>query len=297
MSDLKQQVRDIINSDEAVTINGISRAIGISNAALSQWLSGKYQGKNENVDKAVNGFLERYNERMSEKIEDLKFVETSVAERVFEVARMAHLESEIGVICGDAGLGKTHAVKEYADRNTDVILIEADLGYTAPVLFRHIHKKLGLGGIGRLHDMFEDIVDKLRKSGRLIIIDEAEHLPYRALELLRRVYDKAGVGILMVGMPKLIHNLRGKKGEFAQLYSRVHVFVSLESLKPHDTEMIVNNAVKNKNGIWRIFHEVSGGNTRVLSKLLNRTIKLSEINNTQMNKTLIKEASKTLLTN
>lgn len=297
MKDLRQEVRDIINSDEAVSINGLSRAVGISSAALSQWLSDKYKGKNENIDKAVKGFLERYNERMNDKLQDLKFVETSVAERVFEVARMAHLESEIGVICGDAGLGKTHAVKEYAERNTDVILIEADLGFTAPVLFRHIHKKLGLGGLGRLHDMFEDIVEKLRKSGRLIIIDEAEHLPYRALELLRRVYDKAGVGILLVGMPKLIHNLRGKKGEFAQLYSRVHIFVSLENLKPHDTEMIVNNAVKNSNGIWRTFHEVSNGNTRVLSKLLNRSIKLSEINSTDMNKTLVKEAAKTLLTN
>ena len=59
--------------------------------------------------------------------------------------------------------------------------------------------------------MMLDIIDKLKSSGRLIIVDEAEHLPYTSLELLRRIYDKAEVGILLVGMPRLMKNLKGDK--------------------------------------------------------------------------------------
>lgn len=60
--------------------------------------------------------------------------------------------------------------------------------------------------------MFSDIVDKLKSSGRLIIIDEAEHLPYKSLELVRRIYDKANVGILLVGMPATIKLLTEATG-------------------------------------------------------------------------------------
>jgi DNA transposition AAA+ family ATPase len=77
--------------------------------------------------------------------------------------------------------------------------------------------------------MFLDIIDKLKSSGRLNIIDEAEPLPYKSLELLRRIYDKAQVGILLVGMPRLIMNLKGEKRQYAQLYSRVGIATRLNS--------------------------------------------------------------------
>ena len=61
--------------------------------------------------------------------------------------------------------------------------------------------------------MVSGIVKKLKGSGRMIIIDEAEHLPYKALELLRRVHDKAGMGVLLVGLPRLIHKIMEGRGE------------------------------------------------------------------------------------
>ena len=44
-----------------------------------------------------------------------------------------------------------------------------------------------------------EVVNKLNNSGRLLIIDEAENLPYRALEITRRIHDKTAVGVLLVG--------------------------------------------------------------------------------------------------
>jgi DNA transposition AAA+ family ATPase len=143
--------------------------------------------------------------------------------------------------------------------------------------------------------MFTDVVDRLKNSGRLLLIDEAEHLPYRALELLRRVYDKAGVGILLVGMPRLIFNLRGKRGEYAQLYSRVGFHRELEPLDVTDTEAIVRIMAPGVNGVFKTYHEVSGGNTRLLCKLIRRSQRVAELNAVGISASLIKETAQMLI--
>jgi hypothetical protein len=213
---------------------------------------------------------------------------------VFEVARLCHLDGEIGICYGEAGVGKTRALLEYAEKNDDVILVEADLGYTAKVLFQELHRKLGLSGSGPINDLKDAVIAKLKKSGRLIIVDEAEHLPYRALELLRRLNDKAGVGILLVGMPRLINNLRGKKGEYAQLYSRVGVACKLDGLKPHDTEELVRSLIPG-GAHYKAYHEASQGNARVLCKLLLRSLRVAEINKLNITAELIHERARMLI--
>jgi len=274
--DLISNLKTIMETQD-ISQNDLSRALGISAAALSQWMAGKYKGSVAKIEDAVKAFIDREREKTKTPKKTIPFVMTSISKKIFELARVCHLEGEIGVCYGEAGIGKTVTAKEYLSRNSDVIFIEADLGYTAKVLFTEIHKKLGLIGRGLIHEMFDQVVEKLKGSGRLIVIDEAEHLPYRALELLRRVYDKAGVGIMLIGMPRLIHNLRGKRGEYAQLYSRVGLAGKLDPLKSQDTEMIVS-AMKLDTRLSPAYHSECHGNTRVLSKLLVRSIRLARIN-------------------
>lgn len=271
----------------------VCRATGISNTVLSRWLSKTYEGDVQKVCNVIESFIQRESEKYSSK--KLDFVMTSVARKVFEVARIAHIDCEIGICYGQAGLGKTQAVKEYAFLNPDVILIEADLGYTTRVLFSEIHKKLDLDGCGMIHGLLEDIISKLKDSSRLIIVDEAEHLPYRALELIRRIHDKANIGILLVGMPKLVANIRGKRGQYEQLYSRIGIAGRLNSLRPEDTETIVNSVIKEDSKIWKSFHEESSGNTRVLTKLLMRSTRVAEINSIPVDSHIVKETAKMLI--
>lgn len=285
----------VLMDTKGISLTAVSRALGLSAATMSQWLAEKYPGKASEIEQAVKSFIERQKEKNDAPGLRIKFVDTFVSKKVFEVARICHLDGDIGVLFGDAGLGKTDAVVEYNRQNPDVILLVANLGYTAKVLFRKLHRKLGMDGAGNIEDMYDDVVSKLKGSGRLIIIDEAEHLPYRALELLRSVYDNAGVGILLVGMPRLVANLRGKKGEYAQLYSRVGIAYRVESLKPEDTQSIVYSVVPSSNGLWHTYHQESHGNTRVLVKLLRRAARISEINNIPIDADVIKKAAQSLI--
>ncbi len=294
MSKLREQMQSYME-EHGISITAVARAIDYSSATLSQWLSGKYSGDSAAVEDAIRTFLELQRDRKAIPKQEIPFCHISTAKKLFEVARMCHLDGEIGVCYSDAGLGKTIGVKKYTEKHKDVILIEADLGHTARVLFTELHRKLGMDGSGTIHDMFEDVVMRLKGSGRLIIVDEAEHLPYRALELLRRVYDKAGVGILLVGMPRLIMNLRGKRGEYAQLFSRVGVAVKLDLLKDIDTREIVGATIPDSNGVWKTFHEQSQGNARILSKLIYRTQRVATINKMQITPEIVKETAKMLL--
>ncbi|USS96016.1 AAA family ATPase [Serratia symbiotica] len=106
-------------------------------------------------------------------------------------------------------------LRQYASSYKDVILIEADLGYTTKVLLQELCDSLGVNKRGNIHDLTENSITALHDTGWLVLIDEAELLPYRALEAMRRIHDRAGAGVVLAGMPRLLLNLKGRRGEYA----------------------------------------------------------------------------------
>lgn len=280
--------------ERGFTQSAVARGLGISDSALSQWRAGRYKGDVKSLEQAIKSFLQLDSERIKNRKITLPFTMTSVADKVFEAARMCHLDGDIGVVVGTAGVGKTTAVKEYARRNSDVILIEADLGYTAKEVFREIHRKLGFDGGGSINQMKDDVINKLKDAGRLIIVDEAEHLPVRALDLLRRINDKAGTGILFCGLRRFMENLRLKRADFAYLYTRVGFKVIIDTLQGRDIERIIKGVIPSSNGLWKTYHEESQGNCRVLSKLVVRSMRISEVNNIDISAEMVRKAAKML---
>lgn len=274
------------------TYQRLAQAAGISTSALSQFMANKYRGNVDNVRLKLANIIEREKEKASLKTANPNFIETSVSRRVFDIASLCRMFCEIGVCFADAGVGKTEAVREFAAQKPDVILIEADPGYTASALINEIHDKLGNGSRHNLHGTLVECIGRLQNSGRLLIIDEAEQLPYKALELVRRLHDKANIGVLLTGMPKLLPNLCGYKGEYTQLYSRVGFPAKLEPLTKKDTELIVSRLIGDTNGLWRVFHKESEGNARRLFKMIKRTIHISDVNNIPLDTEAIKIASK-----
>jgi DNA transposition AAA+ family ATPase len=266
----------------------------MSPATLSQFLNNKYAGDVGNVRKKLSTVIEREGEKLALRGTNPDFIETSISKRLFNIAKLCHLFQEIGVCYAEAGLGKTEASREYVREKSDALLIEADPGYTPTVLFNELHDRLGNGGRHNLHQTFQSCVSRLCNSGRFLIIDEAEQLPYKSLELLRRLHDKSGIGILLTGMPKLLHNLRGYRGQYSQLYSRVGMAVKLEALTKGDTENIIKRQLGDTNGLWRVFHKECGGNTRRLFKMIRRSIYLSDLNGCPIDSDVVKTASEIL---
>ncbi|HBX3489332.1 MULTISPECIES: AAA family ATPase [Klebsiella pneumoniae complex] len=258
----------------------VARAIGKSAATINQYLQGKYAGDVPSIDALARSFINREAEKEKSQKITARFVPTVTSRKGMEVIRYAHLDGDLNVIFGAAGLGKTMILREYAAQHRDALLIEADPGYTARVVLEELCGLLGISKRGNMHELSEACIAALRDSGRLLMVDEAENLPYRALETLRRIHDKSGIGMVLAGMPRLIINLKGKRGEYQQLYSRVGFALCLgDSLPQSDITDIAISMLPGAGNedVSEALFKASHGNARRLFKLVRGVSRHSEI--------------------
>ena len=274
----------------------LARGIGVSPASISMYLNDTYAekgGKYETIEPKIEAFLEVQESKAQREELVLGFVSTKTTRRISEVMRDAHEAGDTVVIYGQAGLGKTQAVKNYCEKNPAAILIEANPSFTALVLMRKLAAAAKVGAVGSLNDLFESVSDRLRDSGRLIVVDEAENLPLRALEIIRRLHDDTGCGLVLSGMPRLVANLRGKHGELVQLYSRVSVALNLGDSMPDDELEEIARAAMPEADDATIAELVkqSNGNTRRMSKLMRGAVRTANKNGIKMQSGIIKKYS------
>ncbi|EMI8339102.1 AAA family ATPase [Proteus mirabilis] len=275
-----------------------ARGIGVSTAVINQFLQNKYNGDVNAVEEKVRQFISREQERDKSRRIKPVYVDTLMARKGRDVIRMAHMDSDINVIYGDAGMGKTMIIRQYAKENLNAVLIEADPGYTARVVLEELCNKLGLSKRGNMHELSESIIQNLRDSGRIILVDEAENLPYRALETLRRIHDKSGVGIVLAGMPRLILNLKGKRGEYKQLYSRVGFALRMGEALPEEdiTNMITTMLPEaSEPEVLNALYKACKGNARRLFKFLRGISNGSQISGQPIDVQMVHEFSEMLI--
>lgn len=290
--DIRAELRELMDSHNYSTAF-VANATGLAKSTISMWLNGNYNGKNDKITDAMNNFIQREKERSVEN--DLPFVDISIVKYVSEIGRLCHTQGKIGVCVGRAGLGKTVAVKKYTKDFQDSILIESDSGYTAKSLLKEIHRRLGLSGKGFVYDLMDEVVRKLNQSGRLLIVDEAENLPYRALEITRRIHDKTGVGVLLIGRSILLENLKGYNNQYDQLYSRVKYTKIIDRLLIQDVIKILES-IGQDTKLAETYLLYSDGNTRRLEHLISHSISVAKFNRKAMvDETVIKQTSKLLM--
>ncbi|EIU1806325.1 AAA family ATPase [Salmonella enterica] len=291
------QLKDVMDT-HSYSQGQVARAIGRSVTAMNQYVQGKYNGDIADMEERIGNFIRRVREKQNALRIDERFVSTPTARKGLEVLAYAHQECEICVLYGAAGLGKTMTLKEYARRDDAVIFIEADPGYTARTLLEELCGRLRLSKNGNIHTLIDLCVEKLKGTGRLLIIDEAELLPYRALEVIRRLHDKAGIGVVMAGMPRLITNLKGKRGEFAQLYSRVALALDMgNSLDREDFDQIAVDLMPEAEDqkIRNALYDQSKGNARRLFKLARGVYRTCDISKKDVSVTAIEKFSEMLI--
>lgn len=212
-----------------ISANKLAKELGISASYLSQYLSQKL--KPSNVKTIEDKFLkylnnvQNYQKAIKEYGNAFEFIETQDY-RVFamrlDVARVR--ESKILVITGRSGVGKTTACKHYRDTCGNVVLIEATPFTKATDIINKICKDLGIekkrSVDANIYKIAQHLANENRASKHLIIIDEAEHLKWRELELLRRISDISSRSIVLVGTKWLDETLN-KANKINQDYTQI----------------------------------------------------------------------------
>jgi DNA transposition AAA+ family ATPase len=296
--DLYNRFVAIVGSPEEgkrISQNKAAQAMGYSAGVVSAYKNHAYNGNVAVLEEKIAAWLKREDRRLSRM--DVPITETTTMEQVRRAVAIAQDEADIAVIIGEAGTGKTTALRQYAKESYSALLIDVDPSFSKVVMMNEIARALGVEDKGGMNAVIERVIEALKDRDAVLIIDEADYLSDGSLELVRRIInDKAHTGVVLVGLPTLEYKIRNLRNDHEQLISRVGVMVKLGTLKRADAEKIIA-------GVWRdlpketvdAFIKGAGGSTRTLAKLMGRVHQLMGINRAERPDTEIITAAGELL--
>lgn len=202
----------------------IARAISISSTSLSQFLSGIYKGDVEGIADRIQKYLQQ--EAIVANLPKMpEFAFTDTVKQIWYAAQYAHANRDISIVYGEAGLGKTMALKEYTKAHVGIVYVETrSCDQSTKGICERILKALGKKRTGTDRVLVDTIIETLKDSGRLLIIDEAQHLSLKAIEAIRSFNDEGNIGIVLSGNPTIYDRMYGRgEAHFAQLFSRIGI--------------------------------------------------------------------------
>lgn len=215
----------------------LAHKIGISTAVLSQVLNGSYKYEPANHSwKLIEKFFSTFEKTV---------YETTVLKKIFLTLNMAYADNKIAVITSRAGTGKTTAQIQYCLINPDAAFIRVTAIFNMKYLLQKMLDAVGTPHSGmNLQTMMEALYDVTSRRKKIFIVDEAERLSIRQLDLLRDLYDTGNIGLALVGLnnlKRLLISGRSTSENLDRLYSRVLYYDAIDVLDENDVRMIIND--------------------------------------------------------
>ena len=196
----------------------LARLARISSSSLNQIIKGVYATSPTKLLASVDSAMRNFDEGGQDAS---AAVETSVYKLAHAACAMARRYRNFAVLTGFVGTGKTFALKRYVRANPNTWLIEATPTMTPQSLVRLLARTvLGADPKGSMDDKFRAVVDALRNTDSLLIVDEAETLTPHQLHTLRRLRDLANIGVVLAGTEWLTGLIKPERGQFDQIRSR-----------------------------------------------------------------------------
>ena len=282
MSENIKKLDEFLSSNN-ISASALARAIGVSASLISQLRAGSYKGDSDAVNAKINAYIDNFNKKAKNFHADAKeneFYVTSDVKMTNFIISEAIAEKEIGLIYGFAGSGKTTTLKEFARANPNVVLIEATCHTSAKVLLEDLCEALKIDATGGLSTKLKAVARFLKSSDKVIMVDEAEHLPLKALEDLRRIYDFSRTPLILFGTEILLKNLMGKNKELRQLYSRICGKWCMQGLSKDESEKIYTKEI----------FTYCKGNFRSSAKLYKKALRLAELNGCLVDESVVARA-------
>jgi DNA transposition AAA+ family ATPase len=228
----------------------VAREAGISPAALSQFLGDRYQGNNAVVASKLMAWLSNLGHRASlppRLMQRHDFVSTTAAKKIKSALTYAQIAPDFAVVIGEPGAGKTAALWAYQNEGTNVWIatMSPDTSGKVPML-EELGFAMGMELTGGAAAMRRQISAKVRRTGGLILIDEAQHLDAKAIETLRGIHDATEVGLVLCGNPKLLQTI----ARLDQVHSRMGRKVTVGKPAKADVAAVAGQfGVTDKDGV------------------------------------------------
>jgi hypothetical protein len=219
----------------------------ISTATLSNMVTGKW-------DKISNLMWTKVASYLGMNI-GWQIIRTKVFEEIHKTCQAAQNFSEIKMVVGNSGIGKTTTYERYQQESNNVYIVTCATEMNKKEFIGAIAEALGLDGRGTKFQMVRKIADKVQAlQSPLIILDEAGKLPTAYLSVVQVIYEFSGkhCGFVLSGVSYLYDNLmkateRHKAG-MPELEGRINAYLAFSNKTAMPT-MHEKKAIAELNGV------------------------------------------------
>lgn len=239
---------------------------GVSSATVSKVLSGKWDTISDDMWRSIAA-------QCGHKAEGWQLVETRAYKAMTFTLENAQRDSLVMAVIGEAGSGKTEAIKNYAASGRNVYHLVCSEYWNRRTFMAKVLQSMGEIYSGTtVADMMDAIVDTLkRKEAPLIVLDEADKLSDQVLYFFISLYNQleGQCGIIMTATrylrARIEKGLRLNRKGYAEIYSRIgRKFVELPLHNSEDVAAVcAANGVTDAKTINSIVDEADGDLRRV----------------------------------
>ncbi|MGK7660683.1 MULTISPECIES: AAA family ATPase [unclassified Marinovum] len=142
----------------------------------------------------------------------------------------------MGCFYGPAGFGKSMAAM-YCAMRTEACLVQCESCWTPTALCEAILDELGIKPQSTVWRMAKQIQQALASEGIPLMIDEADHIVAKKyIELIRDIYEKSQVPVILIGEEAMPSKLR----HWERINSRMLARVPAQPLDDEDFEVLRN---------------------------------------------------------
>lgn len=252
---------------------------GVSATTVSQILNGNWELISDEMWRTVANQTGYDPRRWS-------VVETEGYTRMTQVLTDAQQHSLVMAVVGDAGCGKSQAIKAYAEQHRGVIALSCSEYWNRKEFLSELLQSLGTEpGGSTVADMVREAIRQLkRREGVLIILDEADKLSDQVLHFFITIYNKLEdtVGIVLCATQYLkkriergvVNNRKGYK----EIYSRIgRKFIPMPVVNNTDIKGVcLANGLDDLREIARIIDDADNDLRRVKRLVCALKLKSSE---------------------
>ena len=222
---------------------------GVSSATISQVLNDKWELISDEMWRTIATQIGYDPRRWA-------VVETEGYRRMYHVLSDAQENSLVFAVVGDAGCGKSQAIKAYAESNRGVLVLSCSEYWNRKHFLTELLQSMGVESAGTtVVDMMRDAVYQLkRREGLLLVLDEADKLSDQVLHFFITLYNQLEetVGIVLCATQYLDKRIRrgvanNRKG-YREIFSRVgRKFIPMPVVNGGDIEAVcVANGVTDR---------------------------------------------------
>ena len=231
---------------------------GVSSATVSKVLSGDWDTISDDMWRTIAS-------QIGHEAKGWQIAETRAYKRMAFLLNNAKTDSLVMAVTGDAGCGKTEAIKNYTAANRNVYHLCCSEYWNRRTFMGKLLQCMGIDYSGStVSDMMDDIIDNLKRKERpLIVLDEADKLTdqvfYFFISLYNQLEDHCGIILCATDYleKRIKKGLRTKCKGYEEIYSRMgRKFVELQVINSEDVAAVcVANGVTDASSINRIIED------------------------------------------